>query len=190
MIYLELLIGFLEVGLFSFGGGYASIPLIRDVILRYGWMDEEMLTYMVAVSESTPGPIMVNLATYVGSTRAGLVGAFIATTAVVTPAFIIVILLTALFTKAAGNPYFKAILGGLIPCIIGIITATGIYTIVAQCFAIDDGMRPDIKMIGLSAVLALIYFASRKVKKGGISPITLIIISAVFGVLIGNFHNL
>ena len=78
MIYLDLLIGFLEVGCFSFGGAYAAIPLIRDVVLRYGWVSEEMLTDMIAVSESTPGPIMVNLATYVGSSQAGIPGAAIA----------------------------------------------------------------------------------------------------------------
>ena len=71
MIYLELFVGFLKVGLFSFGGGYASIPLIRDVVMSYGWLSEDMLTYMIAVSESTPGPIMVNLATYVGITQGG-----------------------------------------------------------------------------------------------------------------------
>ena len=83
MIYLELFAGFLKVGLFSFGGGYASIPLIRDVVMSYGWLGEDMLTYMIAVSESTPGPIMVNLATYVGITQAGMPGAFVATFAVV-----------------------------------------------------------------------------------------------------------
>ena len=75
MIYLELFIGFLKVGLFAFGGAYGAIPLIRDVVLSYGWIDDEMLTYMIAVSESTPGPIMINLATYVGSSRGGLAGA-------------------------------------------------------------------------------------------------------------------
>ena len=63
MILLELFIGFLKVGCFAFGGAYGAIPLIRDVVLSYGWLDDEMLTYMIAVSESTPGPIMVNLAT-------------------------------------------------------------------------------------------------------------------------------
>ena len=81
MIYLELLIGFLKVGLFSFGGAYAAIPLIREVVLSYGWVTEEMLTDMIAVSESTPGPIMVNLATYVGTSQAGIPGAIIATLA-------------------------------------------------------------------------------------------------------------
>ncbi len=89
MIYSDLLIGFLKVGLFAFGGAYGAIPLIRDVVLSYGWIDDELLTYMIAVSESTPGPIMVNLATYVGSSQAGFPGALIATTAVVLPSFII-----------------------------------------------------------------------------------------------------
>ena len=88
MIYIELFLGFLKVGCFAFGGAYGAIPLIRDVVLTYGWIDEEMLTYMIAVSESTPGPIMVNLATYIGSNQAGFLGAVIATLAVVTPSFL------------------------------------------------------------------------------------------------------
>ena len=71
MIYWDLLLGFLKVGCFSFGGAYGAIPLIRDVVLSCGWLNEEVLTDMIAVSESTPGPIMVNLATYVGSSQGG-----------------------------------------------------------------------------------------------------------------------
>ena len=70
MIYLELFLGFLKVGCFTFGGGYGAVALIRDVVLSNGWLSEEMLTYMIAVSESTPGPIMVNMATYIGSSQA------------------------------------------------------------------------------------------------------------------------
>ena len=92
MIYLDLFLGFLRVGLFAFGGAYGAIPLIRDVVLSYGWLSDEALTYMIAVSESTPGPIMVNLATYVGSSQAGFLGAVIATLAVVLPSFIIILL--------------------------------------------------------------------------------------------------
>ena len=99
MIYLDLLVGFLKVGLFAFGGAYGAIPLIRDVVLSYGWISDEMLSYMIAVSESTPGPIMVNLATYVGSSQAGLAGALIATTAVVLPSFIIILLIMILLKK-------------------------------------------------------------------------------------------
>ena len=85
MIYLDLLLGFLKVGCFAFGGAYGAIPLIRDVVLSYGWLSEESLTYLNAANESTPGPIMVNLATFVGSSQAGFLGAAAATAAVVTP---------------------------------------------------------------------------------------------------------
>lgn len=100
MIYLELFLGFLKVGCFAFGGAYGAIPLIRDVVMSYGWLSDEMLTYMIAVSESTPGPIMVNLATYVGSNQAGFLGAFVATLAVVLPSFLIILLVTALLKTA------------------------------------------------------------------------------------------
>ena len=104
---------FLEVGLFSFGGAYAAIPLIRDVVLAHGWMDDEMLSYMIAVSESTPGPIMVNLATYVGSNKGGLLGAVIATTAVMLPAFFIILFIMAFAKSLIKNPYLQATLRGL-----------------------------------------------------------------------------
>ena len=74
MIYLDLFLGFLKVGCFAFGGAYGAIPLVRNVVMSYGWLSAETLTYMIAVSESTPGPIMVNLATYVGSNQAGFWG--------------------------------------------------------------------------------------------------------------------
>ena len=98
MIYFQLFMGFLKVGCFSFGGAYGAIPLIRNVVLSYGWLEDETFTYFVAVSESTPGPIMVNLATYIGSSQAGFLGAVLATLAVVLPSFLL-ILATAAFLK-------------------------------------------------------------------------------------------
>ena len=95
----ELFLTFAKVGLFTFGGAYGAIPLIRDVVLSYGWLDDEMLTYMIAVSESTPGSIMVNLATYVGSSKAGITGSLVATFAVVLPSFIIILLVRLLLTQ-------------------------------------------------------------------------------------------
>jgi chromate transporter len=103
MIYLDLFLGFLKVGCFAFGGAYGAIPLIRDVVMSYGWLNEEMLTYMIAVSESTPGPIMVNLATYIGSSQAGILGAVVATLAVVLPSFLIILLITALLKSVLKN---------------------------------------------------------------------------------------
>ena len=180
MILLELFIGFLRVGCFAFGGAYGAIPLIRDVVLSYGWLDEEMLTYMIAVSESTPGPIMVNLATYVGSSQAGIPGALIATIAVVLPSFIIILLVTALLQTVLKYPYVQAVLRGLKPSMIGIILATGVYMIIRNGIVIQERViliRPLI----LTLMLALIYFGSRKISKNGISPIMLVCISAIAG---------
>ena len=103
MIYLELLIGFLKVGCFAFGGAYGAIPLIRDVVMSYGWLTDEALSYMIAVSESTPGPIMVNLATYVGNSQGGILGSVLATLAVVLPSFVIILVIMALLKNIIKN---------------------------------------------------------------------------------------
>jgi chromate transporter len=184
MIYLDLLIGFLKVGLFAFGGAYGAIPLIRDVVLAYGWLNDEMLTYMIAVSESTPGPIMVNLATYVGSSQAGFPGALIATAAVVLPSFIIILLIMVLLKKLLKNPYVQAILRGMKPCIIGIILATGLYMILHNCVDSSIQFSLNTTAIIMTVVLSAVYFGSGKILKKGISPIGLIGISAVAGIII------
>ena len=181
MILFELFIGFLKVGCFAFGGAYGAIPLIRDVVLSYGWLDEEMLTYMIAVSESTPGPIMVNLATYVGNSQAGLAGSILATVAVVLPSFLIVLMVTVLLKTLLKSPYVQAVLRGIKPCMIGIILATGVYMIWKNGIVLQENsllLRPLI----LTIVLGTVYFGSRKLRKGGISPILLICLSAVAGV--------
>ena len=186
MILWDLFIGFLRVGCFAFGGAYGAIPLIRDVVLSYGWLDDEMLTYMIAVSESTPGPIMVNLATYVGSSQAGLAGSVVATLAVVLPSFVIILLVTALLKTALKNPYIQAVLRGLKPCMIGIILATGVYMILKNGIVMTAGALSP-KPLVLTIVLAAVYFGSRKLKKGGISPITLICLAAAAGIVAYGF---
>ena len=183
MIYLDLFIGFLEVGFFSFGGAYAAIPLIRDVVLAHDWMDDEMLAYMIAVSESTPGPIMVNLATYVGSNKGGMLGALIATTAVILPAFFIILIIMVLAKSLIKNPYLQATLLGLKPCVVGIILATGVYMILGNC-NLTTNNSVDFTAVIITCVLALIYFGSRKFIKKGLSPIGLICLSAVVGLAV------
>ena len=183
MIYLDLLLGFLEVGLFSFGGAYAAIPLVRDVVLAHGWMDDEMLSYMIAVSESTPGPIKVNLATYVGSNKGGFFGAVIATTVVMLPAFLIILLIMVIAKNLLKNPYMQAILRGLKPCVIGVILATGVYMIVDNCLR-KAGGGVDVVALVITGGLAVIYFGSRKIRKKGMSPIMLICVAAVVGVAV------
>lgn len=186
MIYLELFLGFLRVGCFSFGGAYAAIPLIRDVVLEYGWLDEEMVTYMIAVSESTPGPIMVNMATYIGASQGGILGSFIATLAVALPAFIIIILVTALMAMVMKNKYVQASLDGIKASVIGIIITTGAWLIINNLGPVPYG-EADIRAIIITVVLAVLYMGLNRIlkknKKKTISPIMLIGIAAVIGVV-------
>ena len=184
MIYLDLFLGFLKVGCFSFGGAYGAIPLIRDVVLSYGWLNDEALAYMIAVSESTPGPIMINLATYVGSSQAGLLGSVVATLAVVLPSFLIILLITALLTTALKNKYVQAILRGLKPCVIGIVLATGIYMVLKNCFGTVSAFAVDARAVLISALLILSMVGYRHFRKKKLSPIGLILLSAIMGILI------
>lgn len=188
MIYWNLFIEFLKVGLFSFGGAYGAIPLIRDIVMSNNWLNDDSLTNMIAVSESTPGPIMLNLATFVGNSQAGILGAVIATTAVVLPSFIIILLIMMILNKLLKNPYIQAALRGLKPCIIGIILATGAYMIFRQCITQQQEYHANLTAIIITIFLAALYFGTRKIKikflKNGISPIGLIGISALTGILV------
>ncbi len=184
MIYLELFFGFLKVGCFAFGGAYGAIPLIRDVVLSYGWLTDEELAYMIAVSESTPGPIMVNLATYVGSSQAGFPGALLATLAVVLPSFIIILLVLVVLKTLLKNSYFQAILRGLKPCIIGIILATGVYMTVSNCISLTGDNRANIRAVMIAAVLGGITVGAKPILKRKIFPIMLIVLSACLGIVV------
>lgn len=187
MIWLELFLGFLRVGAFSFGGAYGAIPIIRDVVLSNKWMDDETLSYMIGVSESTPGPIMVNTATYIGNTQGGFLGAILATLAVVLPAFLIILFIMMFMKNAIKNRYVQAVLSGLKPSIIGIILATGVFMMLENCIGSMDAVLPDYRALILTGILAAVYIGARKIKKGGISPIILIAIAAVTGIIIYSF---
>ncbi len=180
MILWDLFIGFLKVGMFSFGGAYGAIPLIRDVVLSYGWLDDEALTYMIAVSESTPGPIMVNLATYVGSSQAGILGAAVATFATVLPAFVIILLVVTLLNAVIHNRYVKAAMNSLSACVIGVVIATGLYMTAGNCLI----GTVDWRGILIALVLGIVILAAAKKPKFKLSAIHLIILAAVLGILV------
>lgn len=184
MIYLELFWGFLQVGCLSFGGAYAAIPLIREVVTRFGWLGDEQLTYMIAVGESTPGPIMVNLATYVGQSQGGVLGAVLATLAVVLPAFVIIIAVCTILRRALQNKFTQAALDGIKPAVTGIILATGLSMGLSKFLPILGGTAFDWRALTLTAVLAAVLFGTKPVLKKKISPIALIAISAVLGAVI------
>lgn len=184
MICLELIMGFLKVGLFSFGGAYSAIPLIRDVVMSYGWLSDEELTYMIAVSESTPGPIMVNLATYVGSSQAGFWGSVLATLAVVLPSFIMILLIMGLLGKVIKSGAVQAVLRGMKPCVIGVILATGMYMTIHNCVTVGQRLQVNGRGLFVTVGLAAAMWGYGRLRKKKLSPILLIVFSAVLGVMV------
>ena len=183
MIYAELFAGFLKVGFFSFGGAYSAIPLIRDVVLSYGWLTDEALGTMIAISESTPGPIMVNLATYVGSSQAGLVGAALATLAVVLPSFFVILLAMNLLGSLLRHRAVQAVLQGIKPCMTGIILATGVYMTLRSCLTLSQTNAVDFRALLITALLLTGSCIYRRIRKKKLSPISLIVVSALLGML-------
>ena len=157
MIFLQLFLTFFEIGLFTFGGGYAMISLIRDKTLELGWLTEEELLNMIAVSESTPGPIAVNMATFVGSTQAGILGSLVATLGVVLPSFIIILVISIFIRNFLKYKGVQAFLGGVRPCVVALILATAITMALGNLLgfaSLGDKLEPD--LIGI-IILALLF---------------------------------
>lgn len=184
MIYLSLFIEFLKIGLFSFGGAYGAIPLIQETVKANGWMDEAAFSNLIAISESTPGPIMVNAATYIGNCQAGAIGAIAATSGVVLPSFFIVLLITALFPKMTKNKNVKMALKGIKPCLMGVVLATGLYMVCSTVLLSKISLDIDYASLIILTLLIIISFAFYKKKNKTISPISLIVVAAVMGCIL------
>lgn len=186
MIYLKLFITFLEIGAVSFGGGYGMISLIREKALANAWLTESELLNMIAVAESTPGPIAVNMATFIGSSQGGALGSLIATLGVVLPSFIIILIIAALVRSFLRYKGVQAFLGGIRPCVVGLILATSITLFASSLFdfsSIGDKTTPDLNGLIILAIIILISFTVKKIRKKALSPIILIVISAGLGAL-------
>ena len=177
MIYLKLFWEFLKVGLFAFGGAYGAIPIIQQGVLAQGWMDEAMF-------ESTPGPIMVNAATYIGKMQGGVLGSIVATIGVVLPSFVIILLVTALFTKVLKKKPVQATLRGVKPCIMGVILATGVYMALSAILGSVKSVAFDWVALVILAVLILAVVLYQKIRKKELSPILIIVISAILGAVL------
>ena len=187
MIYLQLFLTFLKIGLVSFGGGYGMISLMRDDCLSNGWLTEGEILNFIAIAESTPGPIAVNMATFVGSSQGGLAGAFLATLGVVLPSFVIIMLIASVFTRLLQYAGIKAVLGGIRPAIVAMIMGTATTMLLSICFgfrAISDNAVTDIRAISILGIIALVAFCYKRWKKTHVSPIVLIIISGVLGIIL------
>ena len=187
MIYLQLFLTFFEIGLFTFGGGYAMISLIRDKALALGWLTETELLNMIAVSESTPGPIAVNMATFVGSTQGGILGSVVATLGVVLPSFLIILLICAVLRNFLKYKGVQAFLKGVRPCVVALLLATAITMALSTLLrftTVWGGFSPDGKAILILCILVGIAFLSKKLFGKKPSPIPMILISAGLGMLL------
>ena len=184
-ILFKLFITFFEIGLFTFGGGYAMISLVMEKTLANGWLTEAELLNMIAVAESTPGPIAVNMATFVGSTQAGILGSAFATLGVVLPSFIIILLISAVMKNFLKYEGVKAFLTGVRPCVVSLILGTGITLFLSTLFSFksiaENSFSPDVKGIIIFAVVLVVSLAYKKLRDKKMSAIWVIAISAVLG---------
>ena len=187
MIFLKLFLTFLKIGAVSFGGGYGMISLIRDECISNAWLTEGELLNFIAVAESTPGPIAVNMATFVGSSQGGMLGAFLATLGVVLPSFLIILLIASVSTRLLKYAGVKAVIGGIKPTVVALILATSVTMFLSLAFGLKSIRSPfsvEYRALIVLAVIVAIRFAYLKWKKKALSPILLIIISGALGVLL------
>lgn len=186
MIYLELFLTFLQIGAFSFGGGYGMISLIREKVLMHGWLTEEELLNMIAVSESTPGPIAVNMATFIGSAEGGVLGSVLATLGVVLPSFVIILIIAALIRNLLKYSGVNAFLSGIRPCVVGLILATAVTMFISTVFGfsnIGDAVAVDFKGLIIFLIIVAVALGTKLLLKKKPSPILMILFSAVLGMI-------
>lgn len=188
MVYLSLFWSFFQIGLFSFGGGYASMPLIRQqVVSRHQWLSLDEFTDLITISQMTPGPIAINCATFVGNRIAGIPGAVMATIGSILPSCLIVLLLAFLYNKYKNIFLVKGILQGIKPAIIAMIGVAGI-TIAIQSFlkkGVFTGEISDIDFVSIG-IFAVSLFVLRKWKT---DQIKIMIAAGGVGLVIFPFLN-
>lgn len=188
MIYLELFWTFFKIGAFTFGGGYAMLPLIQAEVERQGWIHSAELVNFIAVSESTPGPFAINISTYVGMTVGGFFGAICATLGVVLPSFIIILIVAKCYEKFKSSKIVSGCMSGLKPAVIGLIGAAVIS--IGSTVFFPGGYALAV-LSDLSFYISLIIFAVMLVlalKK--LHPILIICLSAGLGIAAGYLFNL
>lgn len=189
MIYLELFITFFKIGLFTFGGGYAMIPLITAEVQSHNWMALEDLINFIAVSESTPGPFAINISTYIGAELGGIFGSLCATLGVVLPSFAIILIVAKIYDKFCNSKVVKGCMSGLKPAVIGLIGAAVIS--VASTVFFPDSITLDVFKtpefyVSLVLFIAMLFLILKK----KLHPIIIICISAAVGIGAGYALNL
>ena len=197
MVFLRLFWVFFKIGLFTIGGGHAMIPLIMQDVVAEGWISESVLIDFIAISESTPGPFAVNIATYTGTTVGeafggfwyGLLGALSATLGVVTPSIIIIILIVKLFSNAMKKPAVKEVFTGVRSSVAGLLLSVflGLFlTVILGMESVwDKGASFDLIGFVIFAILMAVSFV--KVKGKSLHPIIIVVLSGVLGILMYGF---
>ena len=183
-LLLDLFLTFLKIGTVSFGGGYGMIPLLTDEVLSHCWLTEAELLNFIAVSESTPGPVAINMATFIGSSQGGFIGSVLATLGVVLPAFIIILLIASVIGGLLKFAGVKAFLNGVRPVVTGLIAATGLWLLLSVTLSLKNVYNTvsfDYKALIIFSVIAITHVIYKRVRKRSLSPIILILISAVLG---------
>ncbi len=183
MIYLELFLTFFTIGLFTFGGGYAMLPLIQQKVVEKGWMTLEEIVDFVAVSESTPGPFAVNMSTYVGAEMGGVLGSLCATLGVVLPSFIIIIIVARCYIRFKNSKLVSGAMFALRATVVGLM-AGAVFGMLPTVFlgagvAWSSLLSPEF-LCSVAIFLPMLVLALKKV-----SPIILILCSAGAGILCG-----
>lgn len=183
MIYFQLFYEFFKIGLFALGGGLATLPFLYNLAAKYPWFDASMLPNMIAVSESTPGPIGVNMATYAGYSAAGISGGIVATLGLVTPSIIIIMIIAGFLNKFQENLYVKSAFYGLRPAVTALIAIAGFEVLKVSVFTFDQFKLSHqwLDLIDLKALIVFIlfFFATKKFK---FHPIIFIITGALIGI--------
>ena len=187
MILLQLFYEFFKVGLFAVGGGLATIPFLENMASATGWFTTADLTTMLAVSESTPGPIGVNMATYVGFQVSGIPGAVIATLGLITPSVIVILIISGFLQKFRQSKTVDAVFYGLRPASTALITAAGLNVALSLLFSVETIFRllgSDFSVNWPLIVIAAAVFIAIKIKAlGKLHPIVFIAISALVGIV-------
>lgn len=185
MIYLELFVTFFMIGAFTFGGGYAMLPLISEEAISKGWSTMEELANFVAISESTPGPFAVNIATYIGSEQGGILGSACATLGVIMPSYLVILVVAKCYEKFSSSRIVKGVMSGLRPAAIGLIAAAVIS--MGETVLFPNGIAWSVfttpAFIFSALLAAVMLFVVLKLKK--ISPIWIIAVSAAVGIAAG-----
>lgn len=183
MILITLFLTFFKIGAFTFGGGYAMLPLIQSEVAAHGWMTAEELINFVAVSESTPGPFAINISTFVGTQMGGLPGAFCATLGVVMPSFIIILIVAKCYEKFKESKIVKGCMSGLRPATVGLIGSAVISAGLAVFF--PNGWAPQemLTLPFITSVILAVVMLILALKK--MHPILIIAISAAVGIIVG-----